>query len=322
MGLSSMNMYLNRRELLRNSTLALGAGLAAPALAADDKGKAKDDKPFAFSFNTATIQGQKLPVVKEVEIAAKAGYDAFEPWTRELDQYVKDGGDLKDLGKRIRDAGLRVESSIGFTEWIVDDEARRKKGLEEARRCMDMVQKIGGKRIAAPPVGATNQEGPPLLTIAERYRVLCEIGANIGVVPQVEVWGFSKTLSRLGETVLVTIESAHSQACLLADVYHLHKGGSGFTGLNQLGAASMHVFHLNDYPEKPPRAEITDAHRVYPGDGVAPLKAMLRDLRRLGFHGALSLELFNRDYWKQDPLEVARTGLEKMKAVVKASMEA
>ena len=48
---------------------------------------------------------------------------------------------------------------------------------------------------------------------------------------------------------------------------------------------------------------------------------MLRDLRKLGFKGVLSLELFNRDYWKQDPLQVARTGLEKMKAVVKASME-
>ena len=30
----------------------------------------------------------------------------------------------------------------------------------------------------------------------------------------------------------------------------------------------------------------------------------------------LSLELFNRDYWKQDPLEVAKTGLAKVKAAV------
>jgi 2-keto-myo-inositol isomerase len=318
-----MSAHWNRRELLCNSTLAVGAGLAAPVLSPAAQPAAKDaGMPFAFSLNTATIQGQKLPVVKEVEIAAQAGYDAFEPWIRELDQYVKEGGDLKDLGKRIRDAGLRVESSIGFAEWIVDDEAKRKKGLEEARRNMDMVEKIGGKRLAAPPVGATTQEGPPLFKVTERYRALCDIGAKIGVIPQVEVWGFSKTLSRLGETALVTIECGHPQACLLADVYHLYKGGSGFLGLNQLGAPAMHVFHLNDYPSSPPRSEITDAHRVYPGDGVAPLKTMLRDLRRLGFKGVLSLELFNRDYWKQDALQVARTGLEKMKAVVKASLEA
>ena len=58
-----------------------------------------------------------------------------------------------------------------------------------------------------------------------------------------------------------------------------------------------------------------------PGDGVAPLKEILRELRRIGYRGVLSLELFNRDYWKQDALTVARTGLEKMKAVVRASAE-
>src|SRR5436190_6993688 len=116
---------------------------------------------------------------------------------------------------------------------------------------------------------------------AERYRALCEVGQKIGVVPQVEVWGFSKVLSRLGESALVAIESAHPQACILADVYHLHKGGSGFGGLRVLSGASMQVFHMNDYPADPPRDKITDAHRVYPGDGVAPLASMLRDLDRL-----------------------------------------
>jgi hypothetical protein len=36
----------------------------------------------------------------------------------------------------------------------------------------------------------------------------------------------------------------------------------------------------------------------------------------------LSLELFNRDYWKQDALEVARTGLQKMRAVVRGGVGA
>ena len=66
----------------------------------------------------------------------------------------------------------------------------------------------------------------------------------------------------------------------------------------------------------PPRASIKDADRVYPGDGVAPLASILKDLFLTGFSGTLSLELFNPEYWKQDPLEVARTGLAKMKQSV------
>ena len=88
-----------------------------------------------------------------------------------------------------------------------------------------------------------------------------------------------------------------------------------------LSAAGMQVFHVNDYPADPPREKIADRDRVYPGDGVAPLGKMLRDLKGLGFRGMLSLELFNPTYWKQDPLEVAKTGLTKLKAVVEKAMK-
>src|SRR5205809_858320 len=81
-----------------------------------------------------------------------------------------------------------------------DDAEQRKKGLEQAKRDMDLIAQIGGTKIAAPPVGATNQEGLSLSAAADRYRVLLELGQKMGVTPQVEVWGFSKSLHRLGET--------------------------------------------------------------------------------------------------------------------------
>lgn len=308
-----MTLPLSRRAMF---AMTAGSALAGSTVLAQDNNR----DPFTYSLNTSTIRGQNLSLVEEIGIASRAGYQAIEPWINEIETYVRGGGDLRDLGRRISDAGLRVESAIGFAEWIVDDDARRRQGLENARRAMDMVRQIGGTRLAAPPVGATQQTDLNLLRAAERYRALCDVGQGIGVVPQVEVWGFSRSLSRLGEASLIAIESSHPQACILADVYHLHKGGSGFTGLKLLGGASMHVFHMNDYPAMPGRADITDADRVYPGDGVAPLVELLRDLRRIGFRGVLSLELFNRTYWQQDALAVARTGLEKMRAVVQASL--
>jgi sugar phosphate isomerase/epimerase len=146
-----------------------------------------------------------------------------------------------------------------------------------------------------------------------------EIGDQTGIVPQVEVWGFSQSLGRLGEAVLVAIESGHPRACLLPDVYHIFKGGSDFAGLKLLSGSAVHVFHVNDYPAMPARSEMNDSHRVYPGDGVAPLASIFRDLAASGFRGMLSLELFNRDYWQQDALNVARTGLEKTREAVQKS---
>lgn len=314
-----MSLMIPRRNFLTSSTAA--AALAATSLSQTASSADSPAERFRYCLNTSTIRGQKLGVVAEVEIAAKAGYDGIEPWIRELDEYVKQGGSLSDLRKRIADAGLNVESAIGFARFLDEDDGERKKGLEEAKRSMDLVQAIGGARLAAPPVGVTDKTGLDLLQLAARYRALCEIGQSIGVVPQLELWGFSKTLCRLGEVAFVGIEAAHPAACFLLDIYHIHKGGSEFAGLGYFPAERMFCLHVNDYPAAPPRAEIADRDRVYPGDGVAPNREIYRMLRDMGFRGALSLELFNPGYWQQDALEVARTGLRKMKETVAMALE-
>jgi sugar phosphate isomerase/epimerase len=304
------------QALTRRAWLASAGVGAAGTLAHGSRPEQKDAQGFRFCLNTATIMGQDLPLDREIEITAKAGYDAIEPWLNKIEKYAKGGGSVKDIGKKARDVGLVIPDVIGFFEWVVDDEKRRKKGVEDAKRAMDLVQEIGGLRLAAPPAGATDAIGIAPDKIAERYRALLEIGDKAGVVPIAEVWGFSKTLGRLSVAAHAAIETGHPKACILTDVFHLYKGGSAFGGLRLLSAVALPLMHMNDYPADPPRDKISDAQRVYPGDGVAPLKALFRDLRGLGFNGYLSLEVFNRDYWKQDAMVVARTGLEKMRAAV------
>ena len=140
------------------------------------------------------------------------------------------------------------------------------------------------------------------------------------MVPQVEVWGFSRTLSRLGEAALVAMEASitHAPASFPTFIICI-EAGPGWAVSSCSRRSAIHVFHFNDYPADPPREKLTDADRVYPGDGSAPLEALLKDLSDGGFRVMLSLELFNRKYWAQDPLAVARTGLEKMRALSRTS---
>jgi len=271
---------------------------------------------FKYCLNTSTIRGQKLGLPGEVELAAKAGYNAIEPWVNGIQEYKNGGGSLKDLNKRISDLGLTVESAIAFSQWIVDDDQARAKGMEDAKRDMDLVKQIGGFRIAAPPSGATNGDELNLLDVAKRYRALLELGDAMGVVPELEVWGFSKNLHLLGQSVFAMIESGHPKACLLPDVYHVYRGGSDFAGLGLLGASAVHVIHMNDYPRKPVREKLSDSDRVYPGDGVAPWAWLIPQLRAINPKMVLSLELFSQELWKLPAEEVATTGLRKMKAIV------
>lgn len=273
---------------------------------------------FKLCLNTSTLRGYKLTLREEIEIAGRAGYDAIEPWINEIEAHENTGGTLEELASVVRDNGLSVRGAIGFFEWIIDDEARRRAALERARLDMERVARLGGTLIAAPPMGAVETSGLDLHRAAERYAALCDVGREFGVRPLVEVWGFSQTLSRLGEAAFVAIESGHPDACILADVYHLHKGGSPHSGLALLNGAHLPLFHVNDYPAEPGRESIKDEHRVWPGDGVAPISDILSTLQQIGFDGYLSLELFNPNYWQGDPFETACTGLEKMQAVAKA----
>ncbi len=275
---------------------------------------------FRYCLNFATLQGYKLPVAEMIDVAANAGYNAIEPWLNGLHTYADQGGSLPDLRKRIADAGLTVESAIAFPQWIVDDPAKRAAGMEQAKRDMDVVAKIGGQRIAAPPAGANNGSEIALAEIASRYRAVLELGDQVGVVPELEFWGTSTNLSRLSQVVYVALETGHPKACVLADVFHLYKGQSGFLGLRMLSSQALPVIHMNDYPAAPPRETVADRDRVYPGDGVAPLKQILQDLNRINPSMVLSLEVFNPAYWKGTPLDSAKTGLAKMKQAVRASL--
>ncbi len=300
---------MNRREAAISLFGITGITLLKPETLISRK------KTFIYALNMSTLRGHNLGFKKELEIAAKAGYESVEIWISSLQDYLKKGNSLSETRRMINDLGLKVDGAIGFAPWIVDDPEVRSKAIEQLKTEMDQLAGIGCKRIAAPPMGATNGESLDLNKIAERYRTILELGTDRGVIPHLELWGFSKNLSRVGELLYVAAETGHPEARLLMDVYHLHKGGSGTDSVKLVGKPLIEVFHINDYPQDPPRETITDADRVYAGDGIAPLNDLLKTLKNPEKPVILSFEVFNKSYYTQDALEVAKTGLAKMKKV-------
>ena len=225
----------DRRSFLTGSGLALGAVTAGLGGIASVSAAEEKPKRFRFGLNMSTIRGQELSAAEEIEVAGKAGYECIEPWFRKLNEYVSAGGSLDDLKKRIDDHGLTVESAIGFAKWIVNDPTERAAGLEEAKRDMDMIARLGGRRIAAPPAGVAGGEVVSLDDAAERYRALLELGDEMGIVPQVEMWGGNPTIGTVEKALYVAIRSGHAKACFLGDVYHTYKGGSAFESILLMG---------------------------------------------------------------------------------------
>jgi len=310
------NVSVSRRKLLKTS-LAVGATLASiPASSFAKKQKSN----FSYCLNTSTISKQNLGLMAEIELAAKAGFDGIEIWIKTVEAFVKSGGKLSDVKQKAKDLGIVIEDAIGFAKWIVDDASERNSALEQLKREMDMLDQIGCKRIAAPPFGATLLPKIDLKLAAKRFYEVCELGKKWNVQPQLELWGFSENMHLFGETLLVASESGVPNACILADVYHLYKGGSQNEVLNFIDGQHIQIFHMNDYPTGIDRKNITDGKRIMPGDGVAPITEILKNLNKKNTPIVLSLELFNEEYWKMDAQEVAKIGLSKMKRCVSLAL--
>ena len=317
-------MALSRREAVCGALAAFGSAMvsstAGQAQAPQPTGAPPRpaSEPFGYCLNTSTIRGNNLDIVGVVNAASKAGFHAIEPWIREIDDYTSKGGTLTDLRKRIADAGLTVEDAIAFNSFLDDDDTRRAASMEKLKIDMDKVAQIGGHRIAAPP--GNNRAAVSLDNAARYYREALEMGEKAGVQPLLELWGTHPVLGPLSHGIYVTVAAGRADASLLLDVFHLYKSGTPFTALKQINGASLHVMHLNDYPQAADPSTLNDGNRIYPGDGVAPLHQILRDLRDSGFRGYLSLELFNRDYWTRSADENLKTAMDKIRATVRAAM--
>lgn len=313
---------MERRKFISlGATAGIIAG-ALPGFAASgsknieqqEKRYQKGASPWPVCLDTSTIRPASS-LKDKVRIAAKAGYDAIEPWDNELQKFEADGGNLKDLGKEIRDSGLFVPSVIGLWNALPPTKELWESSLIDTRNRMRMASDIGAQHIQTIPntVGVNyNQKW-----VADRYRDLIEIGLNDYKINPALVFVKYFPVKTMGQAVGIAMDANHPHAMIIPDVYHMHISEGGFEGINFLRGEMIAIFQFNDAPASPALAQLNDAHRVYPGDGILPLTQIFKDLKGTGFKGCISLEMYNPEYWKEDLQEVAKTGLRKTLEVLR-----
>ena len=312
---------MKRRNFIGlSSTIGLMAGILPTAAIAETKQLEQNGKryqngasPWPICLDTATIRPASLK--EKVSIAAEAGFDGIEPWDSELEEFEKNGGNLKALGAEIKKLGLKVPSVIGLWNAIPGTMPEFELSLKETRRRMRMAHDIGAEHIQTIP--NTLPENYNQKWVAERYRDIIEIGMKEFNIKPALVFVKYFTIKTLGQAVGVAMDANHPNALVIPDVYHMYISGGGFEGLKMLKGDAIAIFQFNDAPNTPAFKDLKDEHRVYPGDGILPLTSIFKDLKATGYKGFISLEMYNPNYYKEDLLQVAKTGLRKTLEVLK-----
>jgi len=182
---------------------------------------------------------------------------------------------------------------------------------DEARRRFALAARLGAPYIVAtPPFEMAAQDHLP-----GRYRDLLLIGREEGIRPTFEYISFFKSVNNLDDAWRIVQETDDADATIILDAFHTWNSNSNTELLREIPVEKISHYHIDDaHPDKAPTTQ-TDPDRVMLGEGQINLEAEIALLKEKGYDRTMSLELFNAELWKQEPLEVITVGLERMKGL-------
>lgn len=269
-----------------------------------------------LALNGATIMHS--PLADDVEIAAEAGFTALEVWAGKVAEYTQTRP-IDDVAHKLR--------ALGITPWCINsienityrDAAGRRELFEELARTVALARAIGAPSIVVVPGrrpdGFNRHES--VRDAIDVLRAMSDIAGEIGLAFEfLGKPGCAVPVLDMAVDIIDAVDRAN--VGMVIDTFHFHAGNSRFEDIDRVRIDRLFVVHLNGC-EDLPREQLTDAHRLYPGEGVIPIGQILSRLHARGWDGTASVEIFRPAYWEQDPREVARTAFERAKAVAEAA---
>ncbi len=182
---------------------------------------------------------------------------------------------------------------IALHGWVTSEGVEHARVLDDCRRRMDQAAELGSPYIVASPP----QEVVDLGLATERFGELMRIGEGIGVIPSMEFLGFVDGIKDVASAWTIASGAGDPRATIVADVFHMIRGGGQVDDLLKVPGDRLANFHINDVPATPDPLTQKDEDRVMVGEGIADLPRVIANLRTIGYRGPLSLELFNHALW-------------------------
>ncbi len=111
-------------------------------------------------------------------------------------------------------------------------------------------------------------------------------------------------------------EVAHSHVGLVLDAAHVFLPDTPLAPIEKIPCEKIFLVELSDFPGTTlDKRELLRNYRLFPGEGVRPVREFLERVRATGYDGVVSLEVFNARYRAADPRVVAQRGMESLETL-------
>ena len=235
---------------------------------------------------------------------AKAGIRAVEPQLTKVREFAQKES-VAAAKRLLDDLGLKAVSSSNQIGLAEPGDARAR-SLDDLKWKAELAQALGCDRIVAPSAGAGPYTADDYKRGADNLREAGEIAKPFGVSIMLEFSRTSRFAACLPTALTLVRNANHPNVRVMMDIFHFWGGVSKFEDLELLADGELHHLHFEDVPADPPREIQGQPNRVWPGEGIVPLRRVLDVLKGKHYAGAASVEMFNPAIQAMDPYDVAQ----------------
>ncbi len=268
-----------------------------------------------LALNGATTMHADLET--DIKAAGEAGFELLEIWAAKLRVFLqtKSVADLKTL---LEENNLEPYSINSIEHITFRNAADYTKIKAECEELSTIAGEIGCPYIVVVP-GKLPENATKDEIVEESARVLNEladIAEKHNVSLAFEFLGQPDCSVQTLDLCNEIVEKVNRKSIgNVLDTFHFYAGNSTFEAIDSMKPEKLFIFHIND-AENLPKEQLTDAHRLYPGTGILPIKEIKAHFDKIGYDRMVSIEIFRPEYWNENPFEVAKKAKEATKKVL------
>ncbi len=232
---------------------------------------------------------------------------AIEVWLTKLETHLE-AATAHDTRQLLADSGVTLAAAAYQGGLLLSQGEQRRTHFEHFKRRLDLCQTFS---IPTLVLLADFAERPDAMMVQRAVVSLAQAGkwaAGFGVTLALEFRGTETFCTSLDTALALVEQCGEPNVGVCLDVFHFYKGPSKADDLELLTVQNLAHVQVCDVAGLP-RELMTDADRVFPGEGDFRLTPILAKLRTIGYAGAVSLELMNPMIWRSKPSQVAELGL-------------
>lgn len=239
---------------------------------------------------TVSISGN---LEEKIDAIAAAGFDGIEIFEQD---FIADARGPREIGQRIRDAGLEPMLFQPFRDFEGLPGSLRQKAFDRAERKFDLMQELGTDLVLVcssvhpEALGGIDRAADDFADLGARAQAR---GLRVGY--EALAWG--RHVNDHRDAWEIVRRADHPNVGLILDSFHLLARKIGPATIRRIPADKIFFVQLADAPSIEMDLLYWSRHfRNMPGEGDLPVTEFMRAVAATGYDGPISLEIFNDQF--------------------------